>query len=268
MSVGPEPDRAGPGSDGHACLVFDDERAYAQLAAAFLSEGEARHEKTVMFGPQNSRVHQELRQHAAVAADPYVDVLGCGELEPERMFAMFRQEAAMAREEGYDRLRVAADMDWLLPAIRSFDEALRFEILLDRFVSEIDATVLCAYRRSSFGPDTILGVLCTHPVTAGHSQQAPFKLIAGGEGCWVLSGELDVACAAVLVPALKATVGTPWVVDASGLAFADVCGMRAIATAAHDSAQTLHLRGASDRLQRYWRLAEFDGTGACVVFDC
>lgn len=254
-------------AEGHICLVVEDDRAYGDLAAAFLAEGDARHEKTVTFGPQGSPAQERLRPLAAVAVDPYVDVLGRGELDPERMFAMFRQEAAKASDEGYSRLRVAADMDWLLPAIRCRDEALRFEVMLDRVVSEVDATVLCAYRCGSFMPDTVLGMRCTHPVTSGESEPAPFKLVAGDGGCWVFSGELDVATSSVLVPALEATAGEPWVVDVSGLGFADVSGMRAIATAAHDADRTLHLRGASGRLKRYWRLAGFDRAAVRVSFD-
>lgn len=266
MSAMPEPCWAGLDGGGHIALVVDDDRSYAEIAAAFLSEGVACDEKTVTFGPQDSPAQQRLRQVAAVAADPYVDLLDQGELEPARMFARFREEAAKARDEGYRRLRVAADMDWLLPATRDRDDALRFEVLLDRVVCEVDAMVLCAYRRSSFAHRTILGVLCTHPVTAGHSDREPFKLVAGTTG-WHLSGELDVAGASVLVPALEATVGQPWTVEASGVALADVCGMRAIARAAQETDRTLHLRGASERLKRHWRLAGFDRATPWVAFD-
>lgn len=267
MNATPEPSRTALGGDGHICLVVDDDLAYAEVAEAFLSEGDARAEKTVTFGPQGSPAQQRLRKLAAIAADPYVDVLGRGVLDPSRMFAMFREESAKALDEGYRRLRVAADMDWLLPATRGRDDALRFEVLLDRVVAEVDATVLCAYRRTSFSPDTVLGMLCTHPVTAGGTEREPFKLISGNDGCWVLSGELDLSDSSVLVPALKATAGEPWAVDVSGLAFADVSGMRAIATAAHDADRTLHLRAASDRLKRYWRLAGCDRATARVAFD-
>lgn len=267
MSAMHEPEWSGLGREGHICLVVDDSRAYADAAAAYLSEGDARGEKTVTFDPHDSPVQQRLRQYAVMSADPYVDVLGRGELDPERMFTMFRHEAAKARDEGYRRLRVAADMDWLLPATRGRDEALQFEVLLDRVVSDLDATVLCAYRRTSFSPDTILGMLCMHPVKVGDSGQEPFKLIAGDDGCWVLSGELDVMGSTVLEPGLRATAGEPWVVDVSGVVFADVSGMRAIATAARAAQCRLHLRGASEALKRYWRLAKFDRATALVTFD-
>ena len=267
MSARPETSTTSAGGDGHICLVVDDGDSYADSAAAFLSEGGARHEKTVTFGPQDSLAQQRLQQLADVAVDPHVDVLDRGLLDSERMFAMFRQEAATALDEGYARLRVAADMDWLLPVTRDGDETLRFEVLLDRVVSEVDATVLCAYRRASFSPDTILGMRCTHPVVAGHSEREPVKVIAGDDGAWILSGELDVSASCVLVPALRATASERWVVDVSGLVFADVSGMRAIVTAVRQANRTLHARGASEKLKRYWRLAGFDRTATRVVFD-
>lgn len=253
--------------DGHVCLVVDDDLAYADLAASFLSGAEARGEKTVAFGPEGCPVREQLRPHASVVADPYVDVLKRGHLDPEGLFATLSQETAKARDEGYSGLRVAADMNWLLPAARSDDDTLRFEVLLDRVVSEAGATVLCAYRRTSFSPETILGMLCSHPVTAGHAASAPFKLVADAEGGWVLSGEIDLAVASVLVPMLAATAGEPWVVDISGLTFSDVAGLRAFATAAVDAGRALELRGASEKFQRYWRLGGFDDVAQDVTFS-
>lgn len=268
MSALPETNSTGPGGGGHICLVVDDGDSYADAAGAFLAEGRARHEKTVTIGPQGSLAQRRLQQLTELAADPHVDVLDRGALEPERMFAMFRQETATALGEGYTRLRVAADMDWLLPVTRDGDETLRFEVLLDRVVSEVGATVLCAYRRTSFSPDTILAMRCAHPVVAGLDEREPFKMVAGDDGDWILSGELDVSASRVLVPALRATASERWVVDVSGLVFADVAGMRAIATAVHQTGRTLQARGASEKLKRFWRLAGFDRTATQVVFDC
>jgi anti-anti-sigma regulatory factor len=260
--------RTAPGGTSHTCLVVDDDRAYADIAAAFLSEGEARHEKTVAFGPRDSLGQRRLQHLAALTADPYVDFLERGDLEPEHVFAMFRRETAKALDEGYQRLRVVADMDWLLPATQHRDEALRFEVMLDRVVTEVDATVMCAYRRTSYSPDTIIGMLCIHPVTVGEHEPAPFKLIVGDDGCWFLSGEVDASSSFLLVPTLKATASEPWVIDLSRLAFMDVAGMRAIATAAlsRNPDRTLHVRGASTGLQRNWGLAGFDRPATSIAF--
>jgi len=248
-----------PDVDGHVCLVVDDDATYPDLASPFLARGEARRQKTIAFGPEDSPALELLRPLAATVGDPYADILGRRPLDAESLFAALRSEAASALEQGYTGLRVAADMDWVLPAIRRHDDALRFDILLDRLLLELDVTVLCAYRRTSFGSEAIQSVLCTHPVTAGHRDAAPsFKFVAGDDGVWVLSGELDLTGVPLLLPALRAAAGSSWVVDVSRLTFADLSGMRALATAAVYADETLELRGMSETMLRYWQVAGFD----------
>ena len=260
-----DPVREALASGGHICLVVDDDDSYGDLAADFLRQGRADGEKTVAFGPLGSPLQERLAPFAVVVADPYVDFLGLRGLEPATMFAMFREQAAIAAAEGYTRLRVAADMDWLLPAAPSREEALGFEVLLDRVISELDATVLCAYRRTSFDPDVLLGMGCIHPTASG-GEQPPFKLVAAEGGRWELGGEIDFASSSVLAPALRATVTAPWVVDVSRLDFLDVASMRTIAGLARTAADGLELRHASPRLQRLWQLAGFDDVAPGVRF--
>jgi anti-anti-sigma regulatory factor len=240
---------------GHICVVIEDDQHYGDLAADYLLEGSAAGEKTVVFGPSGSVLRERLAPLADIVADPYADFLGSGRLDPPGMFAMFRDQAATALSEGFTRLRVAADMDWLLPASPTADEVLAFEVLLDPVVAELDAKVLCAYRPVSFAADTILGMACTHPTVIHDDEEPPFKLVAAGEGRWVLAGELDFAGASILTSALRATAATPWVLDVENLTFTDVAGMRAIATTAAELGPTLELHHGSPSLRRLWRIA-------------
>lgn len=250
---------------GHICLVVDDDAAYEGVAASFLASGGQRGEKTVAFGPQCSPDRERLRPLAAVVADPYLDVLGGRGLEPATMFEMFAEQTRVAREEGYSRLRVAADMDWLLPAKAPDTDLIAFEVLLDRVVGELDATVMCAYRRSSFGPDTVLGTCCTHPVVLGEDDP-PFRLVAGDGAAWRLSGEIDLACAQPLAAALRATARAPWILDLARLDFADVAGLRAIATTVARAGLPLDVRHASPTLRRSWEILRFDDLAPGVRF--
>jgi hypothetical protein len=81
------------------------------------------------------------------------------------MFAMFRHQSTIARTEGYDGLCLVAEMDWLLPAHPTRDAIIGFELMLDRVVGELDATVVCAYRREAFSPETLMVTVAVHPVT-------------------------------------------------------------------------------------------------------
>jgi anti-anti-sigma regulatory factor len=250
----------------HVGWVVDDDDAYRAQAAILLAEGKDLGQKTAVFGPRASAALAELRPVAAMAADPYVDVLGRGPLDPARMLAAFRAQSARARAEGHVGLRVVADMDWLLPAAPSTAEVVAFELLLDRVVGELDATVLCAYRRDSFDERAIEATLCVHPRCTGHGEEPPFRLVAG-DGAWELSGEVDALSLEPLVAALGAVAAgdDPCVVDVAGLEFIDVAGMQAIAQTARSRGATLELRGARGSLRRYWSLARLDELAPSVT---
>lgn len=257
---------AGLSAGRHVCMVFDDDDDYRNVAAGFLAGGNDLGEKTVVFGPHDCGLRADLEPLSAVAADPYVAVLGRGRLDADAMLDMFREQSAQARREGFRGLRVAADMDWLLPARAPAADILTFEARLDRVLPEAGATVLCAYRRGSFDRATVTGMLCVHPSHMAHDIEPPFKLVAGDRGRWLLSGAVDVGTAPHLTAALRATVDHPWVLDAADLEFIDVAGMRTIALAAQAARMPLELRGARPSLRRHWQLAGFDALAPGVHF--
>jgi anti-anti-sigma factor len=257
----------GLSAGSHVCWVVGDQAAYIDAAAALLSEARAAGQKPMAFGHEGSDVLAALEPAAAITADPHVAFLDRGPLEPEVMLAMFREQAALARTEGYDGLRVVADMDWLL-AGRPTDEAIvGFELLLDRVVAELEATVVCAYRRSSFSTDAIAGALAVHPVDVGHDEEPQFRLVAGGHGIWRLSGQIDVAVSSSFAAAFNAAAAPGnCLVDVSDLEFIDVAGMRVIARMGVLRDVRVRLLGASPALRRGWVLAGFDELAPTVGF--
>jgi hypothetical protein len=101
-------------------------------------------------------------------------------------------------------VRVIADMDWLLPAKPTTEAIVDFEVLLDRVVAELDATVVCAYRSSSFSRETIRDVLAVHPTWFGHDEEPRFGFVSAGPDGWRLSGEVDLAVRSASAAALNA----------------------------------------------------------------
>lgn len=169
---------------------------------------------------------------------------------------MLREQAALARAEGYQGLRIVADMDWLLGAHPSLDTVVGFELFLDRHVAELGAAVICAYRRSSF--DTFEGALCVHPLRAGSQDTPVFTLVSGQQGSWHLSGEIDIAAIPVFAASFGAIARQPCVLDVSHLDFIDLVGMRTIAGIAIWAKTSVILRGIRPALKCYWSLAGFD----------
>lgn len=185
MSAAPEldPVHAALASGGHVCLVVDDEAAYDELAAGFLRHDRAAREKHVVVGPFGSGARRPAST-AGHVIDPYDDLLGRGALQPGRLIARLRDDAAAAAADGYRRLRVVADLDWLLPTSPTLEEIVALEVLLGRAVADLDATVLCAYRRRSFGPDVLRAVASLHTAFAGGVPPS-FTLVAGDDAGWV-----------------------------------------------------------------------------------
>lgn len=252
-------DLAGP---GHVCWTVRDPDTYVAQAAEFLACAPSARQKPFAFGPEGSPALEALRPLVAAAADPRHAFLGGGPLEPDLMFAMFDEQSALARAEGFGGLRLVADMDWLLGADPTAEEVVAFELLLDREARRLDATIVCAYRDTAFDADTIAGVRCVHPIGVDDLEPPQFVL-AATDGGWRLTGEVDLAVASTFGTAIATAVGAgSCTLDLSELRFIDVAGMRELAAAARDRAVTVV--GAPPLLRRCWDAAGFAAVAPAV----
>jgi hypothetical protein len=84
----------------HMCWVLNEEAWYGDLAAGYLGEGEDPGQKTIVFGPESSGDLVALGEIAKTAIAPHVAFLEGRSLEPQAMFAIFREQSAIARAEG------------------------------------------------------------------------------------------------------------------------------------------------------------------------
>jgi hypothetical protein len=249
----PELDRLPVG--GHESWTVEDGETYVIGVERLLGLAQRRNEKAVLFGPERTTPPPGLTRRPAAWADPRTSFLDGGPLVPEVMFSVFGQQVELARREGYSGLMVVADMDWLLPLGLSAVEIASFELLLDRRIREVGATVVCAYRRSSFDQRTLTASLCVHPLDVA-DELPPFRLVAGPNAGWCLSGEVDLADADLFEAALgaAATRGERDI-DVSDLLFIDTSGMRAMAREALGS--PIRLSGARSIVRRSWQVSGF-----------
>jgi anti-anti-sigma factor len=150
----------------------------------------------------------------------------------------------------------------------STGDIVAFELQLDRLLSELNATVVCAYRRSSFDTSTIAGALAVHPEQFGGGPQAPFRFVAGPQRYWRLCGEVDLSMQEAFAAACgtAATLGD-CVIDVTDLRFIDLSGMRAIAHGARAAGDGIRLHGASADLRRLWDMCGFRDFAPQVQFS-
>ena len=256
-------DRLGPGS--HVCCVVDSSARFEEWTAACLAEGAGRGEKLFRFGPRASlSAAREAKPDglSVTVADPRVAFLAGGPVDPAAMYAMFRSQAAAARREGFEGLRLVADMDWLLAVPPSREELTAFELLLDEVVTELGATVVCAYRTEHFDAATIAELAAVHPITVGTvTTDAGFRLWNVAGGVWQVRGEIDHFNAEPFERALAtAAAGASTLrLKAAGLTFTAVAGIHAIVRVASAHPDLwLVIEDASEPFWRCWTLFDLD----------
>ncbi|HZR49832.1 MAG TPA: MEDS domain-containing protein [Streptosporangiaceae bacterium] len=249
---------------GHVCWLVDDPAGYLAAAAGML-RGDSSHPRrqSMVFGPRGSTLARLAETTAVTAADPAQAFPG-GVLDPPAVAAMIRDHAQQARHMGHDGLLLVADMDWLLPLRATPAQVTAHELRTDRLAAELDITIVCAYRRSSFSPAHIDSALAVHPSQRGDGQAPQFRLTAAGASGWRLSGEVDI-CTSDTFQAAISTVASlgDCTIDVTGLRFIDVAGLRALARAASSAPGGISLNGSSPVLRRLWQLTGLaDGPSA------
>ncbi|MFL6112567.1 MAG: MEDS domain-containing protein [Catenulispora sp.] len=255
----------------HVGWILKQPTQFAEQAALCLQQGAAAGQKLFYFGPGRGAGPQLLPIGDGVTVlDPYVTFLHGGGLDATAMYAGFRREAARADAEGYRGLRIVADMDWLQGPHPSGGQIAAFEQGLDAVVAETGATIVCAYRRESFPHRDLAGVMCVHPHVLGTApKDLGFRVWSSGEGRWHLAGQVDLRVAeefgAVIRTAAEGRTSL-WL-DCSRLRFIDVAGIRALARAARSTGVSMRLHGASETLQRSWKLLEWDSVVPNVEFS-
>lgn len=249
---------------GHLRWTVDDDESYLAGVDFLLGLAERRNEKPVLFGPEAGGPPRGLARHPAAWADPRTAFLGGGPLVPATMFSAFGQQIELARSEGYTGLMAVADMDWLLSLEPSIDELISFELLLDRRINELGATVVCAYRSASFDRAMLAGTSCVHPIDAG-GPAPQFRFIAGPAGGWRLSGEVDFDVAGHFESAVRgATSCGDCEIDVSELDFMDVAALRATVRGAGGS--TIRFSNAKAVPRRIWHLSRYADEVPTVQF--
>lgn len=212
-----------PAAHQHVCLVYDEPDAFHGAARAFLAEGLRAGQRSLFVGPPET--------HASLAVDgvSHTSVTGLYTdgvpVEPATQVATYRAMTAAALADGFTGFRVVAEATPLVRTAAQLDGFLRYEHLVDQYMSAHPMAAMCAYDRRVLAEPTLTRLASMHPRSLG--DHAPFHLYAcsPSRGSVALAGELDMTSYELLPQALDWAGAQPvdgaLVFDMSDLRFAD-----------------------------------------------
>ena len=160
----------------HFCALYSGPAERDRLLFSFLEEGLRHGDKCLCLiddveptlvrdravgqpGPGHSRRSAQLDIERA--SDAY---LRSGEFSVGDMLGFLCESVDAAIGDGFELLRVAGEMSWVLPGPPGWDDVLRYESAVNRAVEQMPATLMCLYDVQKFGPDMLVQVLSTHPM--------------------------------------------------------------------------------------------------------
>jgi anti-anti-sigma factor len=272
---GPASDVPGAGPTDHVCWVYDgDDDDFDRAVGRFLAGGLDRGERLLCVGDRviESLHHPaaELRDVDALLADGTLETLDTGNaydsatgFSPEEQFAFYDAATRRALDEGYQGLRVVAEVSALAADPVHRPALVEWEHLADRYVaSGAGFTAMCAYS-GELGRDALEDIASVHPLVHAPTRAPGFQLFFGEDGGLSLTGSVDTLSADRLARVLAFSPVAPprAVLDLGQLEFIDVAACRVLARwAAALSARSIavELAGASALVQRMWRLLSLD----------
>jgi anti-anti-sigma factor len=267
------------GVHDHACWVSAAGQSESSRLTRYLAAGLARDERVGFFAAPRDRV-ELIAANLAYAGVPVPSLIGKGQLllgsaeeqylpdgafDPRRRLDGDTAAVRAAIRDGYQGLRVAADIAWLPahePAHRSW---LGYEFGAEVLATRLPFTALCVYDPRHWQPQELALIASLHAVRVDYAQSeldTSFRVAAQRDGGIRLTGELDLTAASRYgeIVEVAAERGGVTVLDISELDFVDVAGLRMIARTGlamirHDGAA--RIRGASAGFRRLWELAGF-----------
>jgi|GEM_PF-1705987 len=162
----------------HLCLIYESREEWLETVVPFILSGLERGEKCIYVVDANTaREVKAVLTEAGLTVDEYeakgqLSVIHErdtytreGFFDPDLMIALLISETEQALREGYSSLRVTGEMSWALHGYSGSERVLEYEAKLNKdLFPKYPCVALCQYDRWKFYPETIKGVVLTHPL--------------------------------------------------------------------------------------------------------
>jgi anti-anti-sigma factor len=240
----------------HVCWIFEQDEEYLPAMARFVAAGLRERQRVVYLtgSAPAETVAAGLATYTPGVPDAVcsgalrLDPMG-GRLDPAGMTAAFARDIDQAVADGYQGLRVVADMGWA----RGQTHLPGYEERANGLFLDGRAMAVCLYDRRLFEAAGLHAVSCAHPGTLDpyrHDGRVPMlRARRTGRASVALSGEADLsnrrALGGVLDVLISEADADPVRVDASDLTFLDAGGAGLFAQAAATAPAGVVLAGTT-----------------------
>ncbi|WP_173062263.1 MEDS domain-containing protein [Phytohabitans houttuyneae] len=170
-----------PPAHQHVCLVYDEAATFLGAARAFLAEGVRAGQRVVFVGPPQAYAGLGIDglPHFSTAD---VDAGGVP-VTPHAQVTAYRAFTEAAVADGFTGLRVVAEATPLVRTAAQLDAFLRYEHLVDRYMSEHPMAAMCAPSTVASSPSrpSPAWPACTRarPASTRRSASSPARPRAG-----------------------------------------------------------------------------------------
>ncbi|MFO7953147.1 MAG: PAS domain S-box protein [Bacillota bacterium] len=162
----------------HLCLIYESREEWLETVVPFILSGLERGEKCIyIVDATTAREVKTIFKEKGLAVDEseskgQLSVVHErdtytreGFFDPDLIIAFLIEETEKALREGYSALRVTGEMSWVLRGYSGAERVLEYEAKLNKDLFPMYPCVaLCQYDRWKFDPETIKGVVLTHPL--------------------------------------------------------------------------------------------------------
>jgi PAS domain S-box-containing protein len=166
------------GRHDHLCLLYETEAEILTPVITFIQKGVALGERCVYLNAGEEALERVLKnavlgQKHDIGALLLVPLqeswLKNGSFDPARVMELLQKLCSGAAGEGFKGTRIVCDMGWTGREVQRIGLLREFELGLNLFAAQNDATLLCLYRREVFPAERMLELskIHTHLVLGG-----------------------------------------------------------------------------------------------------
>lgn len=166
------------GLGNHACCFFEAAEKQRAVVMPFLRQGLEKGNKAVyILDVSRPETIVGYFRRGGLDLEPYLTRgqmmfltsdethVREGVFDPDRMLVQLQAQTDQALAEGYGGLYITCETAWALRGVPGSERLIEYEGKVNEFFPGSKCVALCQYDWRAFGPQLLMDVLSTHPIT-------------------------------------------------------------------------------------------------------